>query len=58
MITGAVIFFIGIIIGYSVRLWTSPLPKGIQGTLKSFIRKEAKIVDLSPDIDLGNDENK
>lgn len=53
MITGAVILFAGILIGYSIRQVNNPLPQKVQTKIKSFISKKATIVDMSPDVELG-----
>ncbi len=54
MIQGALILFVGILIGYSIRFWkrpSSPKPNKFDQIISKSLGKQAKIVDLVDKLD-------
>ena len=52
MITGAIIFFIGIVLGYSLDIFVGKRP--VKKIIKKLTSRKAKIIEIVPPIDLGN----
>lgn len=53
MITGVVIFLAGALIGYSFSYLRNPFSKEAR-FVRKLLSPKAKIIDTSPDVDLGN----
>lgn len=51
MYTGALIFLVGIIFGYSIHFF--PVARKTNRVIKKLTSRKAKVIDTSPDIDLG-----
>lgn len=57
MITGASILFLGILIGYSIASWNQiPFYAKIQSGFKKLLSKKATVIDITPPVDLGDNE--
>lgn len=62
MIQGSVILLVGIFIGYSIPFWVSPYAPKVSKFVKNPKQKierlfnhKAKIIDMSPPVDLGQE---